>query len=368
MSRRVVVASVVAAALVVGAVGFMRYRPTDPLEHAANTSKPEITKAVAAAKAFLDEYVDEDGRVVRRDQGGDTVSEGQAYAMLLSVVTGDRARFENVFSWADSNLRRSDGLFSWSWKNGSIVDEQSATDADLDIATALILASKRFRETNFEQEAGRIAKSILEKETVEGRGGRLLVAGPWATKSPFVVNPSYMTPKEFDVIARSTGDTRWSDVTNASRYVLGSFSKQPPGLPPDWAEVTADGDVRPTGPPDSGQSPTYGWDAGRVMVKMAEDCNEFGRRFASSTWTFFKDHKDKVAAIYDLEGHPKADYESPLSLIAAASAAHAARDHKSAEDLFARAEKIDREHPTYYGSAWIALGRAKLFTSLLGTC
>ena len=34
--------------------------------------------AVESATAFLDGYVDPDGRVVRRDQGGDTVGEGQA--------------------------------------------------------------------------------------------------------------------------------------------------------------------------------------------------------------------------------------------------------------------------------------------------
>jgi endoglucanase len=47
----------------------------------------------AAAKRFLTRYVTADGQVVRRDQGGDTVSEGQAYAMLLTATSGDRDRF-----------------------------------------------------------------------------------------------------------------------------------------------------------------------------------------------------------------------------------------------------------------------------------
>ena len=42
-------------------------------------------EATAAANAFLDDYVDDSGRVVRTDQGGDTVSEGQAYGMLVAV-------------------------------------------------------------------------------------------------------------------------------------------------------------------------------------------------------------------------------------------------------------------------------------------
>ena len=46
--------------------------------------------ARAAARSFLARYVNPNGRVVRRDQGGDTVSEGQAYGLLLSQVAGDQ--------------------------------------------------------------------------------------------------------------------------------------------------------------------------------------------------------------------------------------------------------------------------------------
>ena len=57
----------------------------------------DLSSATAAARAFLTAYVDPDGRVVRRDQGGDTVSEGQGYALLLAVVLGDKARFQRVW-------------------------------------------------------------------------------------------------------------------------------------------------------------------------------------------------------------------------------------------------------------------------------
>src|SRR5438045_6380113 len=42
--------------------------------------------ATRTARAFLDRYVMGDGRVARIDQGGDTVSEGQAYALLLAAA------------------------------------------------------------------------------------------------------------------------------------------------------------------------------------------------------------------------------------------------------------------------------------------
>src|SRR5687768_9451710 len=74
-----------------------------------------VAGATAAGRAFLDTYVEPDGRVVRRDEGGDTVSEGQAYALLIAVALGDRQRFEAVWSWTRDHLRRPDGLLSWRW-------------------------------------------------------------------------------------------------------------------------------------------------------------------------------------------------------------------------------------------------------------
>src|SRR5437868_2122742 len=85
---------------------------------AAGRSKgqPLPPAARAAANRFLDGYLAPDGRVVRHDQGGDTVSEGQAYAMLVAVATGDRSRFDRAWRWSERHLRRRDGLMSWHWE------------------------------------------------------------------------------------------------------------------------------------------------------------------------------------------------------------------------------------------------------------
>src|SRR5262249_137105 len=87
--------------------------------------------------AFLNPFVGANGRVVRRDQGGDTVSEGQAYAMLIAVATGRRSTFERVWRWTRVHLQRPDGLLSWHWQDGKVSDAQPAADADLDAAHAL---------------------------------------------------------------------------------------------------------------------------------------------------------------------------------------------------------------------------------------
>ena len=64
-------------------------------------SSPQPSKADISARYFLSHYVDGSGRVIRYDQGNTTVSEGQAYAMLLAVAVGDREKFDRV-SWCQA--------------------------------------------------------------------------------------------------------------------------------------------------------------------------------------------------------------------------------------------------------------------------
>src|SRR5947199_38809 len=62
----------------------------------APSTSPATT---AAAQRFLERYVTADGRVIRRDQGGDVVSEGQAYGMLIAEVAGRPAVADAVWRW-----------------------------------------------------------------------------------------------------------------------------------------------------------------------------------------------------------------------------------------------------------------------------
>src|SRR4051794_15125467 len=55
-----------------------------------------------------------DGRVISPDEGGITTSEGQSYAMLRAVWSGDRETFDSVWQWTRKHLQiRGDKLFAW---------------------------------------------------------------------------------------------------------------------------------------------------------------------------------------------------------------------------------------------------------------
>ena len=120
-------------------------------------------QAYRSVSSFLSAYVSPDGRVIRRDQGCDTVSEGQAYGMLVAAALGDAARFDSIWGWTQANLQRPDGLLAYHWANGGVRDRQAATDADLDAARALLVGGCRFGRSDLRAAAGRIGRAAGDR-------------------------------------------------------------------------------------------------------------------------------------------------------------------------------------------------------------
>jgi endoglucanase len=325
-------------------------------------------QARAAAQRFFDGYVGDDGRVARHDQGDDTVSEGQAYALLLAAATGDERRLDRVWGWTRANLRRPDGLLASRWAGGQVADRQPATDADLDAAQALVTAGRRMQRPDLRRAGRRIARAVLDRETVRRRGARVLVAGPWA-RDGAVVNPSYFAPRAYAVLSSATGGRAWSSLRRSAERGLRALVADR-RLPPDWGRAGARGRITPTARPDApaGEPPRYGFDAVRVPIRMATACGASSRRIAARLWPRLREG-DPALLPRELGGRPAPEaVRHPSALVGAAAAARAAGDRDATGRLLARAERLDGASPTYYGSAWVALGRVLLTTNLLDDC
>ena len=338
-------------------------------------SSGHAAPAEVSARHFLSHYVDPSGRVIRRDQQNTTVSEGQAYAMLLAAAVGDRREFARVWGWTRRHLQRHDRLFSYLWSNGRVTGADPATDADLDTARALVVASRRFSRPAYRRQARAIGRAILHEETARARGRLVLVAGPWARAVPFTVDPSYFSPNAFRALGRLGHARAWRQLTASSYSILREARGGNPPLPPDWAKVNAGGAASASAAPGgaSGGQVTmrYGLDATRVLVRMAESCDPRAHRIAAAAWPFLR----KVTAAgrtpvlaYDLSGRPVSSATNAVTLVAAAAAASAAGDRRAGNALLDRAQALDGRQPTYYGDAWVALGRVMLQTRQLGSC
>lgn len=328
------------------------------------------SRAEAASKRFFSKYVERDGRVNRPDQGNDTVGEGQAYAMLMAAAIGDSKTFDSVWGWTQRNLRRPDGLISFLWKGGHIVDPQAASDADLDAARALLVAGCRFKRPGLTQEGKRIGQSVIQVETTPAlQGNPVLVAGPWATTPKIVLNPSYFSPATYAALRSETGDRRWDGLATSSRAITSALMRPPNRLPPDWATLEGTKPV-PIGSPGGGTAPVrYSFDAVRTLIRFAEDPNAVGKDIAARAWPVFANQDPtKLPVEHDITGRPAGGSLHPVALVAAAGAADAAGHTAARDGLLDQAEQLDNHFSTYYGASWVALGRIMLQTKLLKSC
>lgn len=345
---------------------------TPTIEAAPSTTAPPSgdpsgaeERAIAAGRRFLDTYVAPHGRVQRHDQGDDTVSEGQAYAMLVAAAIGDESTFATVWSWTTDHLQRSDGLLAWRWHDGAVVDPEPAADADLDAAHALLLAAERFDEPAYRADALALADALHTHLTLPLDTGRLLLPGTWAVADRRW-NPSYASPLAFSLLFRLGDDHRWAEVAATSRLLVDRLTAEAPHLAPDWARL-GDG-----GPGPEGDPAVYGYDAVRLPLRFALDCDPHGVELAARAWPVLDALTDSGVspppAVLHLDGSPAGSGGHPAATVGASASAAAAGDDEAAARLLDLAEAQDAERPTYYGAALVALGRLGLHTGRLGGC
>lgn len=375
MTRRTWIPITAAAALVVAVgVALVAVRPwNDAAPQAGGTSTatsspaPDVDRSAAQLRTdFLDDYV-QGGRVVRTDQGGDTVSEGQAYGLLIAYANDDRETFDRIWSWTQRHLLTDDGLLAWRWTpDDGVADEQSASDADLDAARALVLAGEHWGDERLTTAGTTMAAAILDHETAQTDLGTILLPGPWADTEPYRYNASYASPAAFRILERATGDRRWTALEEGSTAATAAVLKGS-DLPSDWSQVHADGTVDAMPATGDQGSVVYGWEAMRLPLRYAEACSADDRALAGSIAPTLR-RTTQLAAQLDLGGTAVTGDTSGLAYAARAAAEHAAGSTSAATADLRRMDRTAATTPTYYGDAWAALGATMLTSDVLGGC
>jgi len=337
-------------------------------------------------------FISLDGRVIRPENQQDSISEGQAYALLRAVWSQDQAAFDRSYTWTETHLSRlvekGDHLLAWRWgqtKSGQwqVLDWNSATDGDLDYALALILAHRQWGRPSqplpdYLVKAQQVLKDILARETaVDASGRRWLTPGSWIEpKLPLSLNPSYFSPASYRLFYLVTQDRRWLELIDSTYYALGKLgrqlgNRQGVGLFPDWCVLTAPDRFAPH--PDRGSD--YGWEAVRIPWRIGLDRLWFKepratRCLQDSVLTFFSkewDQKQRLAAGYSYQGQPLVDYESPVLYAGLLAAALASEQPQLARHWAAKIVVTYHQGSQggyfnrpddYYGNNWAWLGLA----------
>ena len=335
---------------------------------AGSAGARSLPSAPTLAREFLRDYATSDGRILRRDQGNDIVSEGQAYGMILAEVAGQPGTARTIWSWTHAHLQRSDRLISFhASSTGAVLDTQPASDADVLTAWALL----RYRGTDataLHADGREIANAVLAQETVTTPDGTtLLAAGPWATGSPAALDPSYWMPAVFNALARETDDSQWDTLSASSVQTLRAITHGGRELPPDWARLVGNLASPQRAPNGSAQHLQYGLDAQRLPVWFATACTPSGRSLAADWWSKLRIPSRQPAIALSLDGTVINSARNPLGDVAASASAQAGGHVSTERALLAAAGGQARSYATYYGNAWLALGRA-LLGHTLGLC
>lgn len=273
------------------------------------------------------------GRTIDKSQQNLTTSEGESYTMLRAVWMDDRQTFDKSWQFTQNNLQRPDHLFSWKYgklangKYGILTDQggaNTASDADEDIALALMMAYTRWNDGKYLSAAKPIITSIWENEVVMINGKPVVAADNLEKASPttVVVNPSYFAFANYKIFARIDPSHDWNGLADHAYTLLDQLSSSPlgdktsSGLPPNWITINkATGEFIPNA--TSNLNTNFGYDAIRIPFRLALDYAWFhdGRDKDSLSRYGFLDQFWKnthvLNSIYAHDGSVVSYYESP---------------------------------------------------------
>ena len=313
------------------------------------------------------DYV-KDGRVVELDERGITTSEAQSYGMLRAVWQRDKEAFSAVWRWTKENLRtRRDALFAWKHDGRGVVDHNSASDADVDIALALLVASRVFDVKTYRTEALAIIDDIWKQEVVVAGDTPYLSAGNWASRERYVtIHVGYLAPAAFTAFGEVDSKHDWRGLATASYALLGWLQERTK-LPPEIVYLDKTKNTLLLNKPGGKVAP-FGYDVVPLFFRLAVDATWNAR--AESVARQLLDNVEeiytrsgKLVERYDTDGHPLSQLEGLphyASVHALATVMNADFAERLAGDkldkLFAKA--LQNQETPYYLHNWLWFDRA----------
>ena len=227
---------------------------------AAALSWPQLSIADGSGwpawDAFRQYFIQFDGRVVEHESDARTTSEAQAYAMFFALVNNQRPLFDLLLDWTEKNLARGDlksNLPGWLWGRAAasaatagpavssasrwrLLDDNSASDADLWIAYSLLEAARLWKEPRYHELGMALLEQVKEKEILRLSDGfvTLLPAprGFHIDGQLWRVNPSYFVPQQFALFSRADPAGPWQLLGAQLPEMLETCC--PSGYAPDW--------------------------------------------------------------------------------------------------------------------------------------
>ncbi len=227
-------------------------------------------------KSYASHFITPEGRVADPDRGQMTTSEGQGYAMFFATVANDRVMFERLRNWTEMNLAKGDlgtHLPSWSWGQAggewALLDENSASDADLWLAYDLIQAGALWGDADYSRQGLALLRQVARVDVVTiPQLGPVLMPGHdgfHPTPESWVLNPSYMPPQLINAAAHADPGGPWKQMAARLPALLEHAASH--GFAMDWVTYASGQGFVPSGGPGNDPKPPEGsYDAIRLYL------------------------------------------------------------------------------------------------------
>ena len=283
---------------------------------------------------------------------GCTVSEGIGYGMLITLFQGDWDAFNRLWiysqAYRNSAYASGRGLMPWLTSSFSwdIPDESSATDADLDIATSLVLAYYMSGNTAYLNDALTLIAALWNNEV--NLSNHLLYSGDtptWKAAANPSYNLSYFSPVALRLFAVVDKNHDWKSVLDAQYAYMKKVQDAGTGVFPDWS----DGEGNAINPPNNSAKTTY-WTFNKESVRIPW-------RIA---WDYYWFADERAASVLNTLNNfiMARSNNDPLSIPAV----------NYSWNLSIGADIQGQNLPTQWQAAWCATGMAGNSMDWLNTC
>ncbi len=198
-------------------------------------------------------------------------SEASGYGLLIAIFMNDQPFFDQLLNktWTIMATSGATNLLAWKVSaNGTVADPHSATDADGDVATALmfadILVQKGFWTNtgySYSTKAQTLIHQYIKNDLEFSRYIRL---GDYYNGGRLLTNSSYFSPAWYkNYLLYENQNHDWNPVIAQGYSTISSNPGYSKGLVPDWSNSW--------GEQSGGNGYTMAWDAIRTYWRLATD-------------------------------------------------------------------------------------------------
>lgn len=275
----------------------------------------DADKVQEAFDEFMELY-EEQGALARikHDNLQNSVSEGIAYGMLLLVYMDNdknntQPKFDKIWAYYN-NFLDSKGLMNWKINGFSQVatdGRNSATDAELDAAVALMQAYKQWGDEKYLNDAKALIAKIAAEEV--NANGYLKPGDSWDTEK----NISYFSTAALQLF-KNASDFDWDKIIANCYSLIKKTQNANTGLVPNWSDEQGN----PSSSPYDDNRGNYTYDATRTPWRLAWAYSWYGHPEAKETcekiasWISSETGNDPEMVVdgYKLDGSETGNYNN----------------------------------------------------------